>query len=379
MIITKEIKIKINTTGLKHYLNKGYDAQVGKELTIKTEDLTKSSTYKVMVKCDVCGKEKELIYNKYLKNIEKYNLYTCSNVCSYVKNKKTNLERYGSEHIFQTKEFFDKYKKTMLNRYGVENPAHSSEIQEKRKETIIERYGVEHITQSEEFKRASRKTKKERYNNENYNNYDQISTTKKERYNDENYCNVEKTKITNLEKYGVENVSQNKDIKNKKKETTFKNYGVEHPLQSDIIIKKLNDTCMKRYGATYSLGSKLIIKKTFDTNVENNRWLKYEDRPDFYNYYLLVCGLTLKNKKELLENWNGYDYYSNEYILDNFNLNSNDKKYPTIDHKKSVRYGFDNNISAEEISNIENLCITTRSNNSTKGGKIETDFNIYKI
>jgi len=378
MLITEKLKIKTAGKNFNYFKTLGYNIKYGDIINIDVKELSKDSHCKVKVKCDICGKEKEISYREYLRQNTLHNFDTCKK-CKNIKNKKTNLERYGSEHIFQTKEFFDKYKKTMLNRYGVENPAHSSEIQEKRKETIIERYGVEHITQSEEFKRASRKTKKERYNNENYNNYDQISTTKKERYNDENYCNVEKTKITNLEKYGVENVSQNKDIKNKKKETTFKNYGVEHPLQSDIIIKKLNDTCMKRYGATYSLGSKLIIKKTFDTNVENNRWLKYEDRPDFYNYYLLVCGLTLKNKKELLENWNGYDYYSNEYILDNFNLNSNDKKYPTIDHKKSVRYGFDNNISAEEISNIENLCITTRSNNSTKGGKIETDFNIYKI
>ena len=76
------------------------------------------------------------------------------------------------------------------------------------------------------------------------------------------------------------------------------------------------------------------------------------------------------------KNWNGNDYYSGEDILENFNLNSNDKNYPTIDHKNSVRYGFDNNISAEEISKIDNLCITTRSNNSSKGEKIESEFNI---
>ena len=111
--------------------------------------------------------------------------------------------------------------------------------------------------------------------------------------------------------------------------------------------------------------------------LTNGRWIKIEDRTDFYKYYLLVCKHTLQNKKELLYNWNGNDYYTNEYILENFNLNSNDKKYPTIDHKKSIKYGFDNNISYTEISHIDNLCITTRSNNSSKGEKIETEFNIY--
>ena len=50
MILTTEIKIKINSTGLKHYLEKGYDAKVGKEIVVKTEDLTTSSVYKVIVK-----------------------------------------------------------------------------------------------------------------------------------------------------------------------------------------------------------------------------------------------------------------------------------------------------------------------------------------
>lgn len=48
--------------------------------------------------------------------------------------------------------------------------------------------------------------------------------------------------------------------------------------------------------------------------------------------------------------------------------------YPTIDHKKSVHYGFINNISPEEISNISNLCITKRSINSTKRDMIESEF-----
>jgi hypothetical protein len=45
-------------------------------------------------------------------------------------------------------------------------------------------------------------------------------------------------------------------------------------------------------------------------------------------------------KKDLLENWDGYDYYDGEYIKDNFCLYSNDKNYPTMDHKISCYYGF---------------------------------------
>ena len=378
MLITEKIEVKTSSKNFNYFNNLGYNIKCGDVINIDVKELSNNSHCKVKVKCDVCKKEKEISYREYVRQNTLHDFDTCKK-CKNIKNKKTNLERYGVEHILQRKESLDKFKHTMVERYGVESPSQSTKIQEKTKESIRNKYGVEYVMQSEKFKEESKKTKIKRYNNENYNNHEQITKTKKERYDDENYNNREKSIITNLEKYGVENVSQNEKIKNKKKETTFKNYGVNHPLQSDIIMKKLNDTCMERYGATHPLGSKLIIKKIFNTNVKSNRWLKYEDRLDYYNYYLLVCGFTLKNKKELLNNWNGYDYYSNEYILENFSLHSNDKNYPTIDHKKSVKYGFDNNISAEEISSIENLCITTRSNNSTKGGKIETEFNIYKI
>jgi len=143
MIITKEIKIKVNSTGLKYYLDKGYDAKVGDELIIKTEDLTKSSAYKVVVKCDVCGEEKELVYNKYLKNIEKYNLYTCSNKCAHIKNKKTNLERHGIENYYNS----EKSKETFLKNYGVDNPSKNKEIIQKISK-IKKDYWINNLTKN---------------------------------------------------------------------------------------------------------------------------------------------------------------------------------------------------------------------------------------
>ena len=117
MLLTTELKIKINNTSLKHYLDKGYDVKIGEEIIIKVDDLSKSSTYKVIVQCDICGKEKMIIYNKYMKNIEKYNIYSCSNKCATFKNKKTCLEKYGVENFYNK----EKYKNTCLEKYGVEN------------------------------------------------------------------------------------------------------------------------------------------------------------------------------------------------------------------------------------------------------------------
>ena len=47
-------------------------------------------------------------------------------------------------------------------------------------------------------------------------------------------------------------------------------------------------------------------------------------------------------------------------------LHPNNSNYPTIDHKISTFYGFNNNIDYKEIAKIENLCFTKRSNNSKK-------------
>ena len=86
-----------------------------------------------------------------------------------------------------------------------------------------------------------------------------------------------------------------------------------------------------------------------------------------------VRRLTKKVESILYGNWNGFDYYDNEFIKENFNLNHNDPKFPTIDHKTSVYYGFINKIPPSEIADISNLYITKRSINSTK-----REFNEFK-
>lgn len=96
-------------------------------------------------------------------------------------------------------------------------------------------------------------------------------------------------------------------------------------------------------------------------------------KDDFEIYRNVIRKLTYKYKKELFNNWDGYDYYDGEYIKEYLSLHNTNKKYPTIDHKMSLYYGFNNNIPPYIIGNIENLCITKRTINSSKCSK-----NIYK-
>ena len=147
-------------------------------------------------------------------------------------------------------------------------------------------------------------------------------------------------------------------------------YGVEHPSQSIEIRNKIISTCLERYGVEHPSQYYKIKERTLLSRNCNRRY----DLSEYEIYRYKVDKLTSKNKKKLYEMWNGYDYYENIYIKDNFILNFRCSDYPSIDHKKSVFYCFLNNISQEECSNIDNLCITTRSNNSKKNRKNEKEF-----
>ena len=95
---------------------------------------------------------------------------------------------------------------------------------------------------------------------------------------------------------------------------------------------------------------------------------------DFILYKRNVNRITNRNKKALLLEWNGLDYYDNEDIRSNFILRGQDPNYPSLDHKISIWYGYQKEISPEIIGDISNLCFTKNSINSTKNIKIESEF-----
>jgi hypothetical protein len=106
------------------------------------------------------------------------------------------------------------------------------------------------------------------------------------------------------------------------------------------------------------------------TNEEKKNWNLKNSIPAFKKYKHQVNKFTNRNKEELFLNWNGLDYYDGEYINNNLKLHNSNPSYPTIDHKISIFYGFQNNISPEEMGKIDNLVITKRCINSKKGSKL---------
>jgi len=146
-------------------------------------------------------------------------------------------------------------------------------------------------------------------------------------------------------KYGVEYYFLSENFYDKSRKTSMINYGTPHPMMSDK---------MKQIKINY------YLKMGFNVLTK-----------DFDIYKRKVYKLTRNIKNKLIDIWNGNDYYDGEYIKDNFNLPYHHKNYPTIDHKTSIFEGFKNNISAENISNISNLCFTKRYINSKKYIKTE--------
>lgn len=199
-----------------------------------------------------------------------------------------------------------------------------------------------------------------------YCNY--INQTKSSEY----YCNnciFIKSNKTIEEKYGVDNISKLETIKKKKEETTLKNYNVKYTFQSKENILKRKKTLKEKYGVEHNSQIDFVKKsKQLISDDELNLWEIYRRN---------ARNKTKALKEKILKKWNGYDFYDKEYIKDNFNLNCNDNRYPNIDHKISIFYGFKNDINVDEIASINNLCITKRLHNIKKN--IKTDKEYKKI
>ena len=217
-----------------------------------------------------------------------------------------------------------------------------------------------------------------------------------------NYCCREHYYHTDEYKEANEKISKSyekRDMKlwmEKRISTNMKKYddGVEHTSQIPGSFEKACKTQIEKYGEVKNFSNKkqrASAEKAMHDNLEevNNKrrltywdkvretcekehhWNTIEERSAFYNYILEVKKYTRLNSDELFESWVGTDFYTGEKLTYNKDVIIYN---PTIDHKISVLYGFNNNIGAEEISKLENLCICSRSINSKKGYKNMDEF-----
>jgi hypothetical protein len=229
-----------------------------------------------------------------------------------------------------------------------------------------------------------KQTKLEKYGDENFNNMNKNKRTKLEKYGDENYNNRDSAKETSIKKYGTNHHNQNEDIKEKIKQTKKVRYGSSSYNNIEKIkdtysnydfyeaIIKNKKTKLEKYGdENYNNKDKMI-----NTKVDLGLYVDVTKKMNWEQYRNYVRRLTNKYRKELFEDWDGFDYYDGEYIKENFKFKHYEDKFPTIDHKISIFHGFTNDIAPEIISDINNLCITKKGLNSKKNIKINFNFNL---
>ena len=289
------------------------------------------------------------------------------NKCGVIKNKKTCQEKYGVDNVFQSENIKEKSKETCLEKYGFKYASQSEEVKQKMKKTCQEKYGVDDFRKSEEYKIKSKKTYMEKYGFEHSSKSEEVK---------------QKMKKTCQKKYSVDNVFQLEEVKSKIKNTHLSKYKT-HYTKTEEYKTKVKNTCKKLYNTdsyfeyyynNNERNSDEILNKIKETKIKNGHQIDDSLLSNWDYYKKIVLKLTKRNKKELIANWSGYDYYDNEFILNNFSLNSTDLKYPTIDHLISIYYGFHHNIIPRVIANINNLAVTKYSINCKKGKMNEQEF-----
>lgn len=122
MIITENIRVRLNGRLYEYYHNLGYDVKGKKYLDVSVNHLNNGSKNKIEVCCDICFMKKETTYKNYMRRVDFDGKYYCrENKCFIDKVKLSTLQKYGVDNTSKLKSFQDKWKATNLERYGVEN------------------------------------------------------------------------------------------------------------------------------------------------------------------------------------------------------------------------------------------------------------------
>jgi very-short-patch-repair endonuclease len=298
-ILSKNIEIQWVHKTKEFYVNKGYEfTNFGEYFIVDVSDLPQTSTYKIKVKCDVCGKERELELQYYNKNIKKHGFYTCGGACSKVKCEKTCLLKYGDKN-YNNKE---KCKKTCLERYGVDNSLKNIDIIEKRNKTNLEKFGYINVFQNENIKN--------------------------------------KIKETLLKKYDVTHPSKCEIFREKRRITCIDKYGVINPMMCEEFKEKQKNTCIERYGTLFlhinprfnksSIYFFGLIERMTGLNIQHALKTEHEKRFKRYSVdgYIETLNVIIewdenyhKNKKQIEKDIKRQLVLETEYGCDVFRIN----------------------------------------------------------
>jgi hypothetical protein len=119
-------------------------------------------------------------------------------------------------------------------------------VGKKRRDNVKQKYGVDNVSQLKEVKDKKAQTCLEHYGTSCSLTVDDVK---------------EKIKQTCLEKYGVDNPAKNEQVKEKSRQTNLQKYGVEWTCQSEQMKNNTKQTCMDKYGVPHAMQCEEIKNK----------------------------------------------------------------------------------------------------------------------
>lgn len=162
----------------------------------------------------------------------------------------------------------------------------------------------------------------------------------------------ERRKNTCSKKYGEEFYFKTDMWFIKSQRTYLNNYGVNWYSKSEEFNEKRKRNCLAKYGVDSVSQIEDVKIKCKNTKIKNGIIIPDHKKSEWSLYYKDVWSVTRKQ---------------NIYVIDDIEKrgNSNSNGYH-LDHKISIKHGFENNISPETIGDISNLQMLHYSENSAK-------------
>lgn len=275
MIIDKLVTIIGNSRNLKHYRNKGYEISVGVELKVNPIDMSIGSVFKVLVACDICYTQKNIMWSEYYKYTNGLvDRYFCK-VCCKDKRITTNINKYGGKSPTCSKDIVNKIIETNINKYGNPSSLHGTR-QSITDSIFIEKYGNKSSLSNEIVKEKIKETNLVKYGVE---------------YPLKNNDILEKLRQTNIDRYGVDNPSKSSKVIDKIESTFFEKYGMWYTQTNDMK-EKSSKTCMERYNVDHYKRSSNFIE-----DIINNKLEVYDIKVISYNnkYFKVECEICKGN------------------------------------------------------------------------------------
>lgn len=241
MILSEFVEVKPSGKTIKYYRNLGYDAQYLIPLLVSVKDLSNNSHERIDVKCDICGRDTDSIYQNYYRITNGLTSpYYCSD-CAPKKVRENCMKEYGVSNHSKRPEVIQAIQDTFQTRYGVSNAMDVPEFRERIHESLMDKYGVENIMDYPEFKERAKEKQKE-----------YLDEHKEEHY--------ERVRQTMIDRYGVAYTFLLPNVAERAKESCFQKYGCRNPMELPEFREKARKTLYENGNCATSKPQKYLHK-----------------------------------------------------------------------------------------------------------------------